>query len=115
MIETRSARRGWGHRRMIEHARGVVTSGIASSSVCVCVYVCHVCACTRLFLSSDTMNERTNSTSDSNDASTSRESALGVGRGADVRFQGCEDLSQGVVGRVRVGGEKSAATTPFAP
>ena len=60
------------------------------------------------------MNERTNSTSDSNDASTSRESALGVGRGADVRFQGCEDLSQGVVDAFGVGGEKRT-TTPFAP
>ena len=53
---------------MIEHARGVVTSGIASSSVCVCV-----CVCVCYLFNSDTMNERTNSTSDANDASTSRE------------------------------------------
>ena len=112
MIETRSARRGWGHRRMIEHARGVVTSGIASSSVCVCVLFVtdHVRQC----YYNASMNERTNSTCDSNDASTSRESALGVGRGADVRFQGCEDLSQGVVDD-SVLAAKKRTTTPFAP
>ena len=59
---------------MIEHARGVVTSGIvSSSSVCVCVCVCVCVSLTTLFLNSDTMNERTNSTGDASDASTSRE------------------------------------------
>ena len=53
------------------------------------------------YCENDATNER------ANDASRSRESALGVGRGAYVGFQGREDLSQGVVDALGVGGEEA--------